>query len=100
MMMGNGKPKLWKCEYDPPGSVMLKMDKLAEGERVDKIGISTEQKFREFAEANKHLMSDVDLSAARFKKDECRAKGCYWNLSVLIIPIAGSKNYYRVAYFS
>lgn len=101
--MGDGKPKLWKCIYPHyvEGKInFLEQQMLAEGAVNNQVGLSTEKQFREFAEKNLELMPDADYTKAWFKKDSSRAHGCYWNESVLIIPIPYSHNYYAVRFFS
>jgi len=103
MQMGDGKPNLFKCTY--PNYVEGKINFcdqqcLAEGKPNSQIGKSTEQHFREFAQANLALMPDGNFQKAWFKKGSIRANGCYWNTSVLIIPIPNTPNYYYVGFFS
>jgi len=103
MMMGDGKPTLWKCTYPNyvEGKInFLEQKVLAEGPVNTQVGLSTENNFRKFAEEHKHLMPDGQLDKTWFNKRTQRNKGCYWNLSSLIIPIKDSKDYYRVAFFS
>ena len=104
MQMGDGKPKLWKCVYPAyvEGKINFMDQKiLAEGTVNSQVGLSTEKQFRELAEKHlENLMPDADYKKAWFKKDSIRASGCYWNTSVLIIPISNSHNYYAVRFFS
>lgn len=96
-------PKLFYCEYDPSNDrIMIKEDKIAEMENFPNktIGQTTENLFRQFMNDIKGLMQNVQLARAWFNKKEVRANGLYWNTSVLIIPIAQSKNYYRISYYS
>ena len=93
--------KLWKSTYDPINhNVIRKQEKLKEGLWKQEPGHSTEAFFREFAEANRNLMPEVDLRKARFNRRECRVSGLYWNLSVLYIPGASDSYYYHVSFYS
>jgi hypothetical protein len=110
MMQGDNIPKLYKCVYPPElGGRTLKQDKLAVGEKFNKVGSSLEKHFRDFAEKNLALMPNANYSAARFFKQEIKgngwARGMYWNKSYLFIPINGAKpndwsDYYLISFFS
>ena len=104
MQQGDNKPRLFKCSY--PNYIEGKINfcdqqLLATGETLTKqFGMSTEKGFRNFAEINLSLMPEAAYNKAWFKQDSIRASGCYWNKSVLIVPIENSRNYYMVSFFS
>ena len=103
MQQGDNKPLLWKCYYPAyvEGKInSLKETLLATGPQLNQVGLSTEKRFRDLAEKNLALMPEAAYSKAWFKQDSIRASGCYWNKSVLIIPILDSHDYYMVSFFS
>jgi hypothetical protein len=103
MQQGDNKPLLWKCVYPnyQEGKINFCDQKLlATGISINQVGLSTEKRFRELAEKNLALIPEAAYNKAWFKQDSIRASGCYWNKSVLIIPIENSRNYYQVSFFS
>lgn len=101
----DGKVKLFSCRYDADNKRWLRyIDKLAEADAPRQVGLSTEKMFFAFMEQWRSLMPNASIAKARFFKDEIRgtgwAKGMYWNKSYLFIPIEGTEDYYKIAYFS